>query len=124
MGYSVLDPEPAEADSARYLAQGIRLRARQDFAFAASVAEAQQGSGLASSAMPHLLRAVVDRGARSLVLMGGVQDTNAPALAFFRKWGFVSHAGYRTHTFQHDMRLVVDADACREEAPVARPPLQ
>jgi GNAT superfamily N-acetyltransferase len=112
VGHFLLDTRPPAREVERYLSRLIRLQPGRDFMFAASVAHAWQGRGLASRAMPHLISAALDRAARSLVLAGGVPATNARALAFFRKWGFVPHGGFQGSSFHHDMRLVLDRDAC------------
>jgi GNAT superfamily N-acetyltransferase len=108
VGYFILDPDPGIHETERYRRQGIDLQAGLDHRFAPSVADAHQNRGIASAAMPHLVRLARERGARSLVLMGGTQATNARAIAFYEKVGFRRYGGYWTEVFNHDMRLAFD----------------
>ena len=50
-------------------------------------------------------------GARSLVLMGGTQASNARAIRFYEKSGFVRYGGYQTDQWNHDMRLLLEGGA-------------
>lgn len=118
IGYFILEPALQRVDAARYAAEGIALEAGRDLFFAPSVADAWQDRGLSSRAMPHLIRLAVSVGARSLVLMGGTQATNARAIRFYEKFGFVHHGGYQTEIWNHDMRLMLRHAG---EAPVGNP---
>ncbi|MBV5297223.1 MAG: GNAT family N-acetyltransferase [Rhodoferax sp.] len=108
IGYFILEPEMSMHEAARYRQFGIALESGKDFLFAPSVADAFQNRGLASLAMPHLLQLARQSGARSLVLMGGTQATNARAIAFYEKFGFQRFGGYQTELFNHDMRHVLN----------------
>jgi GNAT superfamily N-acetyltransferase len=105
VGYFILETRMSEHEAGRYRTQGIELASDRDWLFAPVVADACQNLGLASLAMPHLLRLAREQGARSLVLMGGTQATNARAIAFYGKFGFQRCGGYQTEVFNHDMRL-------------------
>lgn len=109
IAYFILEPDMAVHEAARYEPFGISLKSGQDFLFAPSVADEHQGQGIASLAMPHLISEARRHGARSLVLMGGTQATNARAIAFYEKFGFRRFGGYQTEVFNHDMRLVIEA---------------
>lgn len=108
VAYFILDGSMSDHERLRYTEHGIELSTDLDILFAPSVADSHQGQGLASLAMPHLVAEAMNAGARSLVLMGGVQATNALAVAFYEKWGFVRHGGYQTSVYNHDMQLVFD----------------
>ena len=108
IGYFILDPVPLVDDAARYAAQGVPLEPGRDWMFAPSVADDWQDQGLATLAMPHLLAIARTGGARSLVLMGGTQATNARAIRFYEKVGFLRCGGYQTEVWNHDMRLPLD----------------
>jgi GNAT superfamily N-acetyltransferase len=108
VGYFVLDPVPTEHETRRYLKRLVVLEPGRDFLFTASVADALQGRGFASRAMPHLISAAVAAGARSLVLMGGVPATHERALKFCERWGFLRHGGHHAAVFHHDMRLALE----------------
>lgn len=108
IGYFILEPRVSVHEVARYREHGIMLQPGLDFMFAPSMGDAFQNRGIASSAMPHVIDLARGRGARSLVLMGGTQATNARAIAFYEKFGFRRFGGYQTEVFNHDMRLVLD----------------
>ncbi len=108
IGYFILELTVRANDAARYAAQGITLEAGRDLLFAPSVADAWQDRGLSSLAMPHLIALARQAGARSLVLMGGTQATNARAIRFYEKFGFEHQGGYQTDVWNHDMRLLIN----------------
>ncbi|MEJ1933495.1 GNAT family N-acetyltransferase [Nostoc sp. NIES-2111] len=107
MAYFILETALYPHEAGRFRQHGIELSAGNDFLFAPSVSDDCQNRGLASAAMPALLAAARAIGARSLVLMGGTQATNAMAIAFYEKFGFRRFGGYQTEVFNHDMRLVI-----------------
>ncbi len=107
VGYFILDYEIKEGDRVRFLEKGIALQNGLDPMFAPSLADAWQGLGLASLVMPLIVESARARGARSLVLLGGTQATNARALHFYEKFGFQRCGGYQTDVFNHDMRLIL-----------------
>jgi diamine N-acetyltransferase len=111
IGYFILEPSLLPDDAARYAEQGITLAAGLDLFFAPSVADAWQDRGLSSLAMPHLIALARTAGARSLVLMGGTQATNARAIRFYEKFGFEGHGGYQTELWNHNMRLMLQHSA-------------
>lgn len=108
IAYFILQSEMSVHEHARYAEQGVELLSQYDYLFAPSVADAWQGKGLASWCMPRLLDYVKQKGARSLVLMGGTQATNPQAIAFYEKYGFKRYGGYQTEVYNHDMRLILD----------------
>jgi diamine N-acetyltransferase len=117
IGYFVLETTVRSDDRARYAGYGVTLEDGLDLLFAPSVADAWQNRGLASLAMPPVIALATATGARSLVLMGGTQASNARAIRFYEKSGFVRHGGYQTDQWNHDMRLPL------EGAPSAAQPI-
>lgn len=111
IAYFILDREMSIHETNRYREHGIMLESGLDFLFAPSVTDEFQGKGIASLAMPRLLSWARSAGARSLVLMGGTQATNARAIAFYEKFGFQRFGGYQTEIFNHDMRLCLPPGA-------------
>lgn len=107
IGYFIVTPRMPVHEIERFARVGIGLEAGRDFAFAPSVADAHQGRGLASLAMPHLMAIARKQGARSLVLLGGTQETNAQGIRFYERFGFQRCGGYYTDVFNHDMQLVL-----------------
>jgi GNAT superfamily N-acetyltransferase len=107
IGYFILESEMSVHEAGRYAAHGIELTSERDILFAPSILDEYQNHGLASLVMPKLLEWAKERHAKSLVLMGGTQETNGRAIAFYEKFGFQKHGGYHTEMFNHDMRLVL-----------------
>ena len=105
IGYFIFETVMSVHEATRYRPFGHALETGKDFLFAPSMADAFQNQGLASRAMPHLLGLARQSGARSVVLMGGTQATNARAIAFYEKFGFQRFGGYQTEIYNHDMRL-------------------
>ncbi len=106
-GYFILEQSMSPHEQERYLARGIELKPGADLIFAPSVGDDYQGQGLASLVMPELIQFAREQGARSLVLMGGTQATNQPAIGFYEKFGFEYHGGFQTEVYNHDMRLLL-----------------
>lgn len=106
IGYFILETTMSEHEQGRFAQQGIELLSGVDVLFAPSVLDEFQNQGLASQVMPIFIDFLKTKNARSLVLMGGTQETNARAIAFYEKFGFVKCGGYYTEMFNHDMRLV------------------
>lgn len=107
VAYFILEPQVSPHEVGRYRDHGIELEAGKDWMFAPAVTDRLQNEGIASEAMPHLLTMARAAGARSLVLMGGTQATNARAIAFYEKFSFKRHGGYQTEVFNHDMRCII-----------------
>jgi diamine N-acetyltransferase len=106
LGYFVLDSRIPDHEAQRYAIQGITICSAQDYLFAPSIADAYQGRGYASRAMPALIALARARQARSLVLLGGTQEHNSAAIRLYEKFGFRHHGGYVWHgVMNHDMRL-------------------
>lgn len=108
IGYFILEPRMSVHEAGRFATHGIALESMRDLLFAPSIADAYQNQGYGSMAMPHLIDLARRHRARSLVLMGGTQATNARAIAFYEKFGFERIGGYWTDVFNHDMRLVLE----------------
>jgi diamine N-acetyltransferase len=108
IGYFVMEMTVRGSDRDRYAGYGITLEDGLDLLFAPSVADAWQNRGLASLAMPPVIALATATGARSLVLMGGTQASNARAIRFYEKSGFMRHGGYQTDQWNHDMRLLLE----------------
>jgi ribosomal protein S18 acetylase RimI-like enzyme len=110
VGYFIVGFELSPHEKGRYFSQGIKLEQGMDVLFAPSVADDYQNCGLASRVMQAILFHARQKGARSLVLMGGTQATNSRAIAFYEKFGFIKYGGYQTEVFNHDMRLEISEE--------------
>lgn len=109
IGYFILESEMSSHEAGRYASHGIDLLPRRDILFAPSILDEYQNQGLASLVMPKLLDFVRALHVRSLVLMGGTQETNSRAIAFYEKFGFKKYGGYQTEIFNHDMLLFLSS---------------
>lgn len=89
IGYLLLDRAIPAHDRQRYAGYGHSLDLQRDRLFAPVVADAWQGRGVMSAAMPVICAELLAADPCQLVLMGGVQADNDAARAFYRKWGFV-----------------------------------
>ena len=105
IGYFILDPLIPGHESERYRNYNIELLSWKDCIFAPCLTDAYQDKGLGGKAMPYLMDICYRKGYRSLVLLGGTQESNARALQFYRKFGFKVCGGYQTTVFNMDMRL-------------------
>ena len=96
IAYLILLRGVTEHDARRYQAHGRLLDPRTTCTVAPSVADAWQSQGLG----PRLLGALIDvarrLGARTIVLMGGVQASNTRAVRLYQRLGF-----QQTATFEH-----------------------
>ena len=106
----VLGVAPVERE--RYARAGVELDPLTDCTVAPSVADAYQDRGLGSCLMGHLIQVARRLGRKRLVLMGGVQATNARAVHYYQKHGFrtvstfESPAGFYNHDMVLDLGLL------------------
>lgn len=107
IGYFILETAMSPHEAGRFAEHGIELVSGSDVLFAPSILDEYQNKGLASEVMPILIDFLKRKNFRSLVLMGGTQETNSRAIAFYEKFGFVKCGGYQTEFFNHDMQLVI-----------------
>jgi GNAT superfamily N-acetyltransferase len=107
IAYLILVPGVDAAECGRYAAVGITLDEATDCTLAPSVADAWQSRGLGSRLLPELLRIARRLGKTRMVLMGGVQATNARAVHFYEKHGFRFVAPFEEPPgrINHDMIL-------------------
>lgn len=105
----VLGVAPVERE--RYARAGVPLDSQTDCTVAPSVADAYQDRGLGSCLMGHLVNVARRLGRRRLVLMGGVQATNARAVHYYQKHGFrlVSTFESPSGVYNHDMVLDLES---------------
>lgn len=78
----------------RYATHNIALSGDVDCTFAPSVADRVQGQGLGSLMFAPMRRLAREAGRGRMVLLGGTQATNARAIAFYRKLGFIELARF------------------------------
>ena len=105
-GYFILDPLIPLHEAERYRGYGIKLQDNKDCMFAPCIADAYQDQGLAGVSMNYILRHCRLKDYRSLVLLGGTQESNPRAIHFYEKFGFELRGGYQTGVWNRDMRLI------------------
>lgn len=77
-----------EHDRLRLEAYGLSLNQHTDCTFAPSVADAWQGLGLGGQLFDFIQTELQVCGIQRMILWGGVQASNVPALRFYEKMGF------------------------------------
>jgi GNAT superfamily N-acetyltransferase len=105
IAYFLLKHGVLDRDRQRYESLGIPLDMATDSTLAPSVADDYQNQGVGTLMMRHVLRAAALLGRRRVVLWGGVQATNARAIHFYTKSGFVKVGEFYTDKNNHDMIL-------------------
>ena len=88
IAYFIVGFRMYEADAQRYAARGTPLDEHTDAYLAPSVEDRYQNTGVGSSAMSCVVPWLRQLGRRRLMLLGGVQQRNERAIAFYRKWAF------------------------------------
>lgn len=103
IAYFIVGFRTQDADVKRYAARGTPLDDRTDAYLAPSVSDGHQNTGVGSAVMGHVVPWLRGLGRRRLVLLGGVQQRNERAIAFYRKWGFRIVGDFQTRAACHDM---------------------
>lgn len=88
LGLMELSFSTPPGDVARYRGHGAPLDGDAVARFGPCLRDDRQGTGLASAAMPRVLDVAKRFGATRMILWGGVLAENAPAIAFYERWGF------------------------------------
>ncbi|MEE1674974.1 GNAT family N-acetyltransferase [Agarivorans aestuarii] len=107
VGYFIFEQQILEPEYQRYYVQGVSLKAGLDVILAPCIADDYQNAGLAMAAMQALMTEFKRQGARSLVLMGGTQQSNHRARHFYQRCGFEEYGGFQTDVYNIDMRLIL-----------------
>ena len=107
-GYFIVDPVLPGHEVERYMNYGIALESGKDCMFAPCMADRFQGRGLGNAVMPFLLKHCRDKRYRSMVLLGGTQESNERALKFYQRWGFRPLGTFMTSVSNIDMQLMLD----------------
>jgi GNAT superfamily N-acetyltransferase len=105
VAYFIMKRSFLEHDKERLEGYGIKLHPLQDFTLAPSVADNWQGKGVAGMMMRHVLTDARKRGAKRLLLWGGVQCGNTAAVKFYQKHGFISLGTFEYNGCNMDMVL-------------------
>lgn len=88
VGYFIIDFNYNEHDSHRYKNYGISIDPKLDPLFAPCIADKYQNQGISSQAMNYIFDYCRKIKIRSLILMGGTQESNITAVNFYKKSGF------------------------------------
>ena len=103
IAYFIVGFRMQDADVKRYAARGTPLDDRTDAYLAPSVEDGYQDTGVGSAVMGHLVPWLRGLGRRRLMLLGGVQQGNERAIAFYRKWGLRIVGDFQTRKACYDM---------------------
>ncbi|MFT7561706.1 MAG: GNAT superfamily N-acetyltransferase [Flavobacteriales bacterium] len=96
VGYFILNFNPFRNEAYRYQKVGVVLDPNLDPVFAPCIADKYQNSGIASRSMQKIIETTKRLKLRRIVLMGGTQEPNLLARAFYRKAGFKEYANFYT----------------------------
>lgn len=88
VGYTLLHEGWMPGDKERYFQYGIPVTGSGIWSFAPSVADLWQGQGIGPAMFQYALRYLQWFKAEKLVLWGGVQSDNIPAVKFYQHLGF------------------------------------
>lgn len=105
VGYFILESQMSIHEKERFARFDVTLESKCDLLFAPSILDGYQNNGLASKVMPVLINEAKQLKAKRLVLMGGTQESNDRAIAFYEKFGFKKYGGYHTEMYNHDMMM-------------------
>ena len=111
IAYFIVGFRMQDSDTKRYAARGTPLDDRTDAYLAPSVEDACQDTGVGSAVMGHLVPWLRGLGRRRIMLLGGVQQRNERAIAFYRKWGFRTVGEFHTRQANYDMIAPIPATA-------------
>ena len=105
IAYSTIKLGFLEHDQTRLEAYGLQLHPCTDCTFAPSVADAWQGRGIGVGLFNFIKNDLQNRGIRRIILWGGVQQSNLPALRFYEKMGFQVLGAFEYQGENYDMVL-------------------
>lgn len=88
IAYSILKRNYLWHDADRLRSYGLHLDATTDCTYAPSVADEWQGKGIGQLMLQFILTDLQAGTAKRIILWGGVQKDNLPALRFYEKNGF------------------------------------
>ena len=109
IAYFIVGFRMQDADVKRYAARGTPLDDRTDAYLAPSVSDGHQNTGVGSAVMGHVVPWLRQLGRLRLILLGGVQQRNERAIAFYRKWGFRTVGEFHTRQANYDMIATLSA---------------
>lgn len=88
IAYAVVKRGGLEHETPRLNSYGLLLHPSHDCAFAPSVADDWQGRGVGTEFFHFIHNELSQKGIKGMILWGGVQADNEPALRFYAKMGF------------------------------------
>jgi diamine N-acetyltransferase len=105
-GYAIVKPGYLDGEVARFAHYPLLPDYENDYTLAPSVADAYQSKGVGSLLFEYIERDLKARGAKKILLWGGVQFTNQRAVRFYLKHGFrilgeFEHNGSNLDMFKH-----------------------
>jgi ribosomal protein S18 acetylase RimI-like enzyme len=107
VGYALVKTGYLEHDQPRLAAYGLSLHALTDATYAPSVADAWQGMGVGQALLDHIVQHLQKSHFQRLILWGGVQKNNLPAVGYYLKNGFVTLGQFEYRGENLDMMLTL-----------------
>jgi len=107
IAYAILKRNYLWHDADRLRSYGLDLDAETDCTYAPSVADEWQGKGLGQLMLQFILSDLQASKAKRIILWGGVQGNNLPALRFYEKNGFQKLGQFEYLGTNFDMMLEI-----------------
>ena len=101
--YAIVKAGYLEYDAPRLRVYGLELSQETDCTFAPSVADVWQGLGVGESLFRFIMADLKSRRFKRIILWGGVQCNNLPALNYYRKSGFSILGEFEYYGMNYDM---------------------
>ncbi|CAN5561288.1 hypothetical protein BH10BAC3_BH10BAC3_06340 [soil metagenome] len=108
VAYAIIKCGYLAHDSFRLRSYGLEPDEKTDCTFAPSVTDAWQGYGLANHLFNFILAGIKSVGIKRIILWGGVQCNNEPAVNFYNKHGFKTLGMFEYNGMNNDMMMVID----------------
>ncbi len=103
IAYAIIKKGYLEHDASRLTGYGLNLSHTADCTFAPVVAAAWQGLGVGDQLFAFVYKHEKENGFKRIILWGGVQATNEPALRFYSKNGFKMLGQFTYKVENYDM---------------------
>jgi len=107
IAYSVIKKGYLEHDSPRLRSYGLELSMQTDCTFAPSVADDWQGKGVGTRMFGTILDDLKNMGFHRIILWGGVQSGNEPAVKYYNRLGFITLGQFEYYGMNLDMILPI-----------------
>jgi len=108
IAYAIIKLGFLDHDSDRLQSYGLQLSREKDSTFAPSVADDWQGRGIGKSMFGLILKELKTRGIKRIILWGGVQSDNEPAVNYYKRLGFQTLGQFEYFGWNYDMMFLIE----------------